>query len=317
MKNDSVARLVSALTGMLLLLLLAACATTPLEDMEHERFSNPFQGYGQMTVEAGPAGKSMPMRVFYARPARVTAQTPVIFVMHGARRDADVYRDIWGRLAEQNGILIVAPEFSEALFPTGWGYQAGNWVAADSSSEESSDNTRLPPEQSAFAALERVFDGVREAFGLDATAYDIFGHGAGAQFVHRMILLWPEARVRTAIAANAGTYTMPDRGLPLRYGIRDTGVSDDDLRKSFSQRLVIMLGGSDNNPNHGILNKTPLAMAQGRHRVARGEMFMEVSSAAARELQADFRWEARMVMGVGHNAQQMSMAAARMLAGEQ
>ena len=52
----------------------------------------------------------------------------VVVVMHGLRRDADRYRDEWRDLAEQQGFLLLVPEFSAAKFPgTRW-YNFGNVV---------------------------------------------------------------------------------------------------------------------------------------------------------------------------------------------
>ena len=269
--------------------------------------------YGSIEVEAGTSDKPVTLRVFYSQPRELRPDTPVVSVMHGGRRDANVYRDIWGRYAAQYDVLVVAPEISEQDFPTGWGYQAGNWVTRDSSSLDASKGQRIPREQSSFAAVERAFDQVRQTFGLEAEQYDIYGHGGGAQFVHRMVMLWPEARIRTAVAANAGNYTFPDDSLPLRYGLQNTGIDDQSLARSYAQRLVIMLGTADDDPHHRILNRTDVAMAQGPHRLARGKNFYAVSRAKAEELGTEFNWEVETVYDVGHDARRMAPAGARLL----
>lgn len=272
--------------------------------------------YGSIEVEAGSPDKPVNMKIFYAQPKQLRSDTPVVFVMHGGRRDADVYRDIWGRYAAQYDVLVVSPEISQRDFPTGWGYQAGNWVTEDSSSLDASKGQRIPRQQSSFAAVERAFDQIRQEFSLDAEEYDIYGHGGGAQFVHRMVMLWPEARIRTAVAANAGNYTFPDYSLPLRYGLKNTGVDDESLARSYAHRLVIMLGTDDNDPHHRILNRTSVAMAQGPHRLARGKNFYAVSQTKASELGAQFNWEVETVYGAGHSADGMASSGARLLFGD-
>lgn len=118
-----------------LLSLLTGCQTTtsdPVaysEDSESDIFDpETFKRYDSIVVAAGTPEKPVDMRLWYARPDKLEADTPVVMVMHGGRRDADVYRDYWGAYAEEYDVLIVAPEISKADFPTGWGYQTGNWV---------------------------------------------------------------------------------------------------------------------------------------------------------------------------------------------
>ena len=53
------------------------------------------------------------------------------------------------------------------------------------------------------AAIEPLFDHARARFGMEADAYSIYGHSAGAQFVHRFLFHVPDARVARAVAANA------------------------------------------------------------------------------------------------------------------
>ncbi|MCM0613801.1 hypothetical protein KFJ24_15045 [Marinobacter sediminum] len=276
-----------------------------------------FESYGSIDVQAGTPEKPVTMTLWYARPENLKPDTPVLLVMHGGRRDADVYRDYWGTYAEKYDVLIVAPEVSNEDFPTGWGYQAGNWITADSSSFDASKGERNPPEQSSFAAVERAFDELRKEFDLTAEKYDIWGHGSGAQFVHRMLMLWPEARVNTAIAANAGTYTFPDYSLPLRYGLKNTGATADDLSNAYAHHLVIMLGTDDDDPSHRLLNLSDIAKAQGAHRLEKGKKFYQVSRAKAEELGAEFNWEVQTVYGVGHSGRKMAVAGADfLLAGE-
>lgn len=288
------------------------------EDRESRVFDpQTFDRYSSIVVEAGTPEKPVSMRLWYTRPDELKANTPVVMVMHGGRRDADVYRDFWGAYANEYDVLIVAPEISEKDFPTGWGYQVGNWVTADSSSVDASKGKRNPPEQSSFAALERAFDKLREAFALETDDYDIWGHGSGAQFVSRMVMLYPQARIGTAVAANAGTYSFPDWSLPLRYGLKNTGVQEEDLEPAYAHRLVVMLGTADNDTSHRLLSKLDIAKAQGAHRLEKGKNFFEVNRAKAEEMGVAFNWQLETVYGIGHSGQKMSGPGARyLLAGQ-
>jgi poly(3-hydroxybutyrate) depolymerase len=272
-----------------------------------------FESYGSFVVSAGTDNKPVNMRLWYSRPDQIEADTPVVMVMHGGRRDANKYRDYWGTYAKRYNALIIAPEISEEDFPTGWGYQTGNWVTTDSASYDESKGQRNPPEESSFAALERAFDAVKEQFGLDAETYDIWGHGSGAQFVHRMVMMWPQARIDTGVAANSGTYTFPDWTLPLRYGLKNTGVEPEDLKPAYKHHLVIMLGSEDNDPSHRLLSQLDIAIAQGEHRVEKGQNFYKVNKAQAEKLNTEYNWEIQTVYGIGHSGRKMSRAGAEFL----
>jgi len=58
-----------------------------------------------------PAG--LQQKVHLTRPAGLTADRPIVFVMHGMRRNADDYRDQWHELAKEHNFLLVVPEFSD------------------------------------------------------------------------------------------------------------------------------------------------------------------------------------------------------------
>ena len=60
-----------------------------------------------------------------------------------------------------------------------------------------------------LTALDTIVDAVRDQFSLEAERFHIYGHSAGAQFVHRYILHTGAARVERAVASNAGWYMLP------------------------------------------------------------------------------------------------------------
>ena len=71
------------------------------------------------------------------------------------------------------------------------------------------DGRRKVQEEWSFGVIERVFDCVKNALGLNAESYGFYGHSAGSQFVHRFLYFMPENRAHLIVAANAGWYTMP------------------------------------------------------------------------------------------------------------
>lgn len=249
---------------------------------------------------AGPA-----LRVWYQAPVEVTATTPVVFVMHGVRRDADRYFAEWAPLAARHGFILVVPEFSQAGFPGALGYNTGFF--------ENRDGTPRPRELWSFAALEPLFDAIKARTGTRVPAYGLYGHSAGGQFVHRYVLFTPEARLSRAVAANAGWYTMPDLAVPYPYGLAGTPVGSAALKQALGKPLTILLGTADTDVDDPNLRKTPEANAQGPHRLARGQRFHGAGKAAADQLGAAFGWRLETVPGVGHENGRMAMAAAPLL----
>ena len=260
---------------------------------------------GTFDVSVETPGGGNRIQVFYAVPARIDASTRIVFVMHGNRRDADHYRDIWAPYARACGLLVVAPAFSSEQFPGFWHYQMGSAYTAA--------GERVAAGQTDYAVLERIFDAVRNRFHVKARTYDIFGHSAGAQFVHRMILFSPHARIDTAIAANAGTYTVPDAAASLPFGLQDARLSAQDLAHAYAARLWVLVGGEDTNPASRALNRSAAAMAQGANRLQRGRYFFRAAEQAAHEAGVPFNWRFQVVAHVGHNPAGMSAAAARIL----
>ena len=245
--------------------------------------------------------------VYLTRPAELAPDRPVVFVMHGMKRNADEYRDQWHDLAEEHDFLLVVPEFSDRDFPESEGYNLGNRF--DGAGE------LRPVAQWSFSAIEPIFDEVKRRFGMTAARYALYGHSAGAQFVHRFLYFVPDARVARAVAANAGWYTMPDPDVDFPYGLRDSGVSPDMLAKTLRLPLTILLGEEDTDPDHPSLNRDPAAMAQGPYRFARGQAFHATAEAAARRLGVPLAWRLDTVPGADHDNRLMAPAAVPYLLG--
>lgn len=247
------------------------------------------------------------IRIRTYRPPAWNDGDKILFVMHGAGRNAEDYLDAWIDHAEATRTLVVAPEFASPFsrFITN-DYQEGNLFTYFGS--------RNPKGEWAFAVVENAFDYIVEHNGLSNTGYDIFGHSAGSQFIQRMVMLMPDARIGTAIAANAGTYTFPESNVDYPYGLNGLERDSVSLQQSFAARLVILLGELDNTADQGILDQSSKAMAQGDHRLDRGKHLFSASKNLAEVNGYGFNWELHTVPGVGHNFREMSDNAARILA---
>jgi pimeloyl-ACP methyl ester carboxylesterase len=246
------------------------------------------------------------LTVWYYCPLHISAAiAPIVFVMHGVKRDAHYYRDNWRDAAERFGFLLLCPEFAKPDYPF-VAYQLGNLV--DGAGEP------LPEEEWTLGLIERLFDFVREATGNPSEQYRIYGHSAGAQFVHRLALFVPEARFATAIAANAGWYTMPTfDGEKFPYGLKKSGSTLERLKSALGKHLVILLGEQDIDADDPHLRKSEGARRQGINRFERGLTFYTTARDEAAELGMMSNWELVTVPGAAHLDPQMIPAAAREL----
>jgi poly(3-hydroxybutyrate) depolymerase len=260
------------------------------------------QGKGSFAFEDKRGNADKPIQVWTYRPAAFRADSPIVFVMHGTLRNGETYRAPWIPIADRHACLIVVPEFAAKDYPAR-AYQFGNMRSKDGAAIESSKWT--------FSAIEHLFDHVKEQVGSKRDGYFIFGHSAGAQFLHRMVLFTPGLRVGKAVVANSGSYTMPSAETAFPYGLDKSGLSEDQLRKALALPLVVLLGEKDIDPKDKYLPRDAGARAQGEHRFARGHTFYRTAQAEARRLNVELKWTLQMVPDVGHDNAQMAPAAAR------
>ena len=168
-----------------------------------------------------------------------------------------------------------------------------------------------------YGDFDRIFGIARDALGLDTETYDLFGHSAGGQILHRYALFHPNSRANRIVAANSGWYTLPDINEPFPYGLGDTGMRKDEITHAFQSNLVVFLGEKDDeHETRGSLRETPEANRQGPGRRQRGEYFFAAAQATARQLETGLNWKLKIVPGIGHDYRAMSHAAAGYLYSE-
>ncbi|NNJ72119.1 MAG: alpha/beta hydrolase [Enterobacterales bacterium] len=289
-------------TSLLFIVLFAplSCATAKSVTTEQATNEMPLVGKGVFTFDYQHINK---MKIWYYIPTAVKETTPILFVMHGVKRNADEYRDGWIQAAENSDIILVVPEYSQAQFPRSRSYNLGNMY---------SERGQLNPENLwSYNLIEPIFDIVKAKTGNNSEKYHLFGHSAGAQFVHRYLLFASYQRLGLLMAANAGWYTTLDDQVEFPYGLKSSPKNLQQLENIFSQDVMIMLGELDNDANADYLRQTPEAKAQGAHRFARGNSFFE----QARQLrqQQPFNWQLITVPNVGHNNKGMAHKAVKLV----
>lgn len=257
-------------------------------------------GNGDFTFEGTGKLAGRPLHVWYNAPSRDLANARILIVMTGTQRDGEQYRSDWVPLLKDRNTLLLVPQFSEDDYPGVASYNLGSLI---------DDNGHLQPQAEwSFNMIEALFASVVADIHSNATGYELFGHSAGAQFVHRFMEFMPETRATIAVAANAGWYTVLDESVRFPYGMKGAPVHPDDMREAFARRLVILLGADDIDPHDSSLQRDRHTDQQGTNRLTRGLNFYR----AAREYagpSAVFNWTLVVVPGIAHSHREMAKAA--------
>ena len=246
------------------------------------------------------------LRVWTYVPSSAPADARILFVLHGVERDAKRYIEDWVRIAERHGTILVAPEFDERRFPGPESYNQGGVI--DPRTGKSRD-----PQTWTFSVIEPLFDEVRSRTGSKATTYSIYGHSAGAQFVHRFVMLAQPVRLDQAVAANAGWYTWFDPGRPYPEGMKIGKRRIDPNKAVLSERLTILLGTEDVESDDRNLRDDAWTRKQGANRFERGRAFFAHAKETANADSSAFGWQLKYAPGVGHENRKMAVYAAGVL----
>ena len=286
-------------------------------------------GSGEFLIEGGVGHKDKVIKVYYHKPKNFQPQSRILIVIPGSGRNGDSYRDSWKEKSEKYGVLILSPMYLELEYDFG-DYHFGG-LMYDLALEESvtyvenSNQVILDEESFSFKVnsnadewifndFNRLFESVVTAIGSEQTEYDIFGHSAGGQILHRFAIFQPNSKVNRIVASNSGSYTLPDFSSGLPFGIKNTSLTEAKLESSFKKHLVLFIGELDNEDEKGgLLLRSPSVDKQGLHRLARGRFFYNEAQAIANKLAFDFNWELVIIPNVGHNFRKMGEAAADFL----
>ncbi|MEM7375206.1 MAG: hypothetical protein AAF587_41815 [Bacteroidota bacterium] len=270
-----------------------------------------FAGTGVFTYSDYAPLAAKPIAVFYHIPENVGPTTPIVFVFHGTNRNAVDYRNAWINKAEEKEFMIFAPRFTDNQFPGGDAYNLGN-VFEDG--DNPSAGSLNPEEVWTFSVIEPLFDHIKTSMENFSSRYHVFGHSAGAQFVHRLLMLKPEGRYGKVVASAAGWYTVPDIAIDFPYGIGQSPVEESDLSLLFGQDLVLIVGAQDNDPNAPALRRNSIVDQQGTHRLARAQHFFERAQEIATKVDGSFQWKLEDPLpGVGHDFRATSRVAADLI----
>lgn len=256
-------------------------------------------GKGDFIFKCEVAGKPCDLKVYYYAPEKLMKGSRIVFVLHGDGRNGAIYRDEWQRYARQYNFLLICPEFSETDY---WSYNCGFIYDYNKKAYATKDKWT-------FNVIENLFDLAKEDKGIVVGSYCLFGHSSGAQFVQKMVMFMPEARVSLAIANGAGWYTLPNYKQQFYTGLKNTSVKEVSLKKSFKKKVIILMGEKDY-----VSKKMPNSYEETTEdwdRLWRAKFFFKESKAKAEAMGAEFNWRFVIVPGADHNNPNHALTANR------
>jgi dienelactone hydrolase len=248
-------------------------------------------GTGRETAVIG----DMSIAVFTYRPAGC-APAALLFVFHGADRNAAGYRDRARPLASRACLVVLAPLFDRDRFPN-WRYHRGGIVHKD---------RVLPRAQWAVTLVAGLVDWARRREDRHDLPYYLFGHSAGGQFLSRVAAYTRPDAARIVIA-NPSSHVAPSIEEAAPYGMG--GLSEDEktaeagLRQYLSLPVTVYLG--ENDIGHRLLGNHPAARRQGANRFERGQHVYRAALALAKRKGWPFNWRLVTAPGVGHSSRRM------------
>ncbi len=242
--------------------------------------------------------KSIPVHIYL--PGGFSPDTPLLVAMHGVDRNAYSYGLSWSAFAFANNWIILAPEFTTTDWPSD-AYALGNMFTGNDGAGSLNPKTKW-----SFTIVSEIERALCRGLGLKDSSYTLWGHSAGGQFVHRMVLFAFDPLIRRAIPANSGWYTAPDSTIAYPWGTKHSllSISSQNLLEFASREMVIMRGTADTVRDSN-LNIDPLSDAQGRNRYERAGYFFQ----KGKTISSNLNWKLIDVVGSAHEYQKMAIAA--------
>jgi hypothetical protein len=289
------------------------------------------EGSGSFITRGGKGHENIDLTVYYHKPKKFNKFTKVLLVIPGSGRNGDSYRDSWIQTSEKHNVLILSPSYPEKNYNYG-GYHLGNMITVFDISKgvsykkgtnqvwmdenEVEFNINSNSKTWIYNDFDRIFSIAKKSLKFQAKKYDMFGHSAGGQILHRFAIFYPQSKADRILASNAGSYTPTAYQTNFPFGIKNTNTKKRNLKKSFKKNLTIFLGELDNaNENGGKMLRSKTVDIQGTHRLARGTYFYNHSLQTAKKLGFKYNWKLKIIPNIGHSQRKMAKAASIFLYG--
>ena len=248
---------------------------------------------GEVSVGEGDRA----IQVFTYKP-KGFAKGPIFFVFHGAKRNAEDYRDWTIALAEKHHAMVAAPFFDQERF-LGHLYSWGGILTKDGNVRDRS--------KWSFSMATEVIQTILKREGNPKRDHYLIGHSGGAQFLTRYVALEPVTAKRV-VAANAGTYAFPRLDWDWGYGFGKLPKelqNEGQFKKMLETPMTVYLGMADTLAEGENFDASAEANREGKVRLERGRVFFEYGQKMAKQKGWKFNWTKVEVPNVGHDANLM------------
>src|SRR5262245_8097850 len=220
-------------------------------------------------------------------PSRAVRGAPILVTVHGISRNVDEHARLFAPYAEEHGVVLIAPSFTEER---NHGYQRLSEAHG----------------RRADRLLDAIVNEVAASTGADGRRFRLFGFSGGAQFAHRYTLAHPERVIRAAIGA-AGWYTFPDERTPYPYGL---GRSKDHPDLSFDPGrflrvpITVFVGEDDTAGGESLRRNPEVDRQQGTTRLERARRWVAAMNRAAQSGGLPPPASCQEVAGIEHSFRQ-------------
>lgn len=209
------------------------------------------------------------LKYYYYLPQRCTQQSNVFVTIHGISRNAEEHARKFAPYAEQYGVILIAPYFSENHFPD---YQRlgrkGRGKRAD-------------------LALQEIIKDISKLTGINLPEkIYIFGYSGGAQFAHRYMLAYPKQVAKVVLGA-PGWYTFPDISQKFPKGIQASPTLPHlTFNPSDFLRIpaCVLVGEFDKQRDTELNQSQKIDRLQGENRIERGQRWIAEMTRQSRQL---------------------------------
>ena len=206
---------------ILIIMLLITGATFSAFAQSNKTEININEGTGYFNFYGGVGHEDDSIKIFYNKPKNFTKNSKILLVIPGAGRNADDYRDSWLEASEKHSVLVLSPSYPSKSYNYG-GYHLGGIVKdldeskgvsfrkgtniVDLLEDEAVFNINSKVNQWIYHDFDRLFNLVTKEVGSSQKTYDVFGHSAGGQVLHRFALFAPNSKANRILASNSGSY---------------------------------------------------------------------------------------------------------------
>ena len=198
-----------------LLLLFSLGITHPHGNKEIENippYGYVFKGWG------GP-----PIDVIHYFPPKVNQESPILIIVPGGDRDAQLSHSSWIETAKKEGVVLLAIGARKKYFPDDYSYSSGRIISIEGHA--------LHKDQWLFSAIEPLFLDFKAKNKLKQNSFYFIGENEGGGFVHRYLLFNPKGPVLKALAINPDFVTLPDKNISYPFGLKNSPFLHQNIRE--------------------------------------------------------------------------------------